>query len=140
MNNIQSMSREQRRAAAKYCAVQAKKYPAHLVEVPPEEWPHGSSITRNALWRSREYLVQEFAESTALVLVRLSISRTQIDKKGGWSQDIAWEDLQRLKGEAGYGGFDALEVYPADKDVVNVANMRHLWVMRDRVPFAWRSA
>jgi hypothetical protein len=33
---------------------------------------------------------------------------------------------------------DAVEVYPPAGDVVNVANMRHLWVLRDRLPFAWR--
>ena len=36
--------------------------------------------------------------------------------------------------------FDALELYPVNSDVVNVANLRHLWVMRDLVSFAWRGA
>ena len=29
----------------------------------------------------------------------------------------------------GCGARDAVEVYPADADVVNVANMRHLWLV-----------
>jgi len=33
---------------------------------------------------------------------------------------------------------DAIEIFPADMDVVNVANMRHLWVMAEPVEFAWR--
>jgi hypothetical protein len=138
MNHILTLPREQRRAAVKYLADQAKKYPAHLIPVPREEWPDESSIGRIRLLRSRDYLVQVFTEYYPFVVVRLSINRTQITTNGGWKQDIPWEDLQRLKSEAGYGEFDAVEVYPADKDVVNVANMRHLWVLTDKVPFAWR--
>jgi hypothetical protein len=37
----------------------------------------------------------------------------------------------------GFGAADALEVYPRDGDVVNVANIRHLWVLRDPLPWAW---
>ena len=34
-----------------------------------------------------------------------------------------------------------MECYPADRDVVNVANMRHLWLLHDLVlPFFWREA
>jgi len=138
MNNILTLPREQRRAAVKHLADQAKKYPPHLIPVPREEWPDGSTITRIELWRSREYLLQVFREQNPFVVVRLSINRTQITSNGSWKQDISWEDLQRLKGEAGYAEFDAVEVFPADKDVVNVANMRHLWVLRNKVPFAWR--
>lgn len=138
MNHIQQMPREQRRAAAKYLAKEAQKYPAHLIDVPREAWPQSGETTRIRLLRSREYLLQVFIEQNPFVVVRLSINRTQITPNGGWKQDISWEDLQRLKGEAGYGEFDAVEVFPSDKDVVNVANMRHLWVLRNKVPFAWR--
>ena len=47
-------------------------------------------------------------------------------------------DLQRLKAECGYGGHDAVEVFPHALDVINVANMRHLWVMGEPLTFAWR--
>lgn len=33
---------------------------------------------------------------------------------------------------------DAGEVFPAESDVVNVANMRHLWLLREPPPFGWR--
>lgn len=32
----------------------------------------------------------------------------------------------------------AVEIYPAERDIVNVANMRHLWVLPERLPFGWR--
>ncbi|WP_438839413.1 DUF7694 domain-containing protein [Helicobacter pylori] len=44
--------------------------------------------------------------------------------------------MQRLKNEAGYGEF---EVYPRKGDVINVANMRHLFVMAGSLEFAWRA-
>ena len=55
-----------------------------------------------------------------------------------WADGLSWEDLMALKRQCGRGDRDALEVYPADKDVVNVANMRHLWLPAEPVAFAWR--
>jgi len=136
VSHIQTMTREQRRAAAKYLEKESKRYPAHLVSVPLEDMPPSTKAI--AVWRNREYLVQVYHEKESGVVARLSINRTSLDALGGWRQDIPWEDMQRLKREAGYGGFDAVEVFPRDMDVVNVANMRHLWVLQEQLPFAWR--
>jgi hypothetical protein len=90
------------------------------------------------VWRSRNFLVQEYdLQAKYPALVRLSICRTSISGDR-WRDGISWDDLQRLKNECGYGGLDAVEIFPADNDVVNVANMRHLWVMAEPVRFAWR--
>lgn len=125
-------TREQRREMARESA----KWPAALKEIPRSEWPNLDGPQLRVL-RSREYLVQEFG-GTGPVLVRLSINITSMDG-ARWADGIAWEDLQRLKAEAGYPLHDAVEVFPSVMDVVNVANMRHLWVMRDKLPFAWRA-
>lgn len=60
-------------------------------------------------------------------------------RPGGWRvlmicrrdarDGISWDDLQWIKGAAGYRDREAVEVYPRDGDVVNVANMRHLWIL-----------
>lgn len=71
--------------------------------------------------------------------MRMSVNRTALTKDGNWDADIGWEELQRLKAEAGYGNMDAVEIYPSDKDVVNVANMRHLWILSEPLAFAWRA-
>jgi hypothetical protein len=55
-----------------------------------------------------------------------------------WADNITWDELQALKTQCGYGGHDAVEVYPPTRDVVNVANIRHLWVLAEKLPFAWR--
>ena len=117
-------------------ARESARWPAALKEIPRSEWPNLDGPQLRVL-RSREYLVQEF-DGDGPVLVRLSINITSIDG-ARWADGISWEDLQRLKAEAGYPMHDAVEVFPSVMDVVNVANMRHLWVMRDKLPFAWRA-
>lgn len=127
-------TREQRRQLERDNA----KRPTCLQEIPRSEWPpmpEGRS-TLIRVFRSRDFLVQEFAGSGP-VLVRLSINRTTL-QSGRWVDGVSWDELQSLKTEVGYGDLDALEVYPAAVDVVNVANVRHLWVMAEPVPFAWR--
>lgn len=92
-----------------------------------------------AVFRSRDFLVQIFPATESIV--RMSVNRTELRQDGRWSDEISWDELQRLKAEAGYGDLDAIEIYPPDKDVVNVANMRHLWILPDdlKLPFAWRA-
>lgn len=127
-----SVTREMRRALKRENARQ----PAFLAPVPREDWPLNQPPMLIEVWRSRDYLVQVFDEQG---IERLSVARTQVDTTNGrWLDGIAWEDLQRLKHECGRGEFNAVEIYPADKDVVNVANMRHLWVIRAPLPFGWR--
>jgi hypothetical protein len=59
---------------------------------------------------------------------------------GTWVENISWDELQRVKNEVGYSMFWAVEVFPPEKEVVNVANMRHLFINFDgSIPeFAWR--
>lgn len=117
---------------------QNAKLPRELQLVPREEWPPERQPMPSRVWRSRDFLVQEYAEP-APVLVRLSVSRTTLDPTAGrWVDRITWDELQGIKAECGYADADAVELYPRIADVVNVANMSHLWIMREPVAFAWR--
>ncbi len=131
-----TMNRTDRRAAQKHIRKESASFPVSLVEVPRSEWPNAGPVGIVKVFRSRDYLVQVF-DATTSAAFRMSVNRTQLEGRG-WGQDIPWIDLQRLKHEAGFGDFDAVEVYPRDCDVVNVANMRHLWIMTDVLAFAWR--
>jgi hypothetical protein len=115
-------------------------YPEELAEVPAASWPEGLPDQRGIrlkVWRSRQFLVQVFGEGR---VIRLSANRTEWDhKEKSWRADISWDDLQRLKNEAGYGEQCAVELYPPDSDVVNVANMRHLFLLDAPPFFMWRS-
>lgn len=131
-------TREQRREMTRLNA----KVPLLLEEIPSHDWPGFYSISTSGkhlvrLMRSRHWLVQIYANEHPLVLARLSVNRTKIDGDQ-WQEGIQWQDLMGLKAECGYAFYDAVEVFPNMLDIVNVANMRHLWVLREKLPFAWR--
>jgi len=133
--NVPQPTRAERRALQ----AENKKWPAQLRQVPREEWPPSVlPLGRRhvEVWRSRDFLVQVFSAHRGIE--RLSVCRTAHTGKS-FVDGIAWEDLQRLKSECGRGDKDAVEIFPPDKDVVNVANMRHLWVLPHQLPFGWRT-
>lgn len=118
-----------------------RKYSEHLVEISVDllqlqiKQPGMAKYPQRA-WRSNRFVVLEFAEAEGIS--RLSINRTAIDRNGDWLDGITWDELQLLKQQCGYGDLDAVEVFPADKDVQFVANMRHLFVFQKPLDFVWR--
>ena len=119
---------------------QATAWPAHLVEVSKEQWPSGTTLPLS-VWRSRHYLALLFAAPPldAVEVRRLTINRVTIGADGHWKQDIPWDDLQRCKREIGHDDWYAVEIYPRDRDLVHVANMRHLWLLAEPLGIGWFS-
>lgn len=105
--------------------------------VPQNKWPIGAASKKQFdLHLSKDFLVSHYQEENGII--RLSINRTQ--RIGDqWKDGITWDELQAIKNAVGYSGKDAVEVYPAEPDVVNVANIRHLWVMPQKIAFTWRA-
>lgn len=111
-------------------------FPAHLVPVERQQWPDEAPFGGVAIgaYRSRDFVVVVWEEPTGFT--RLSINRTHWDDETGRFKDnIGWDDLQRLKAEAGYGDIPAVELYPPDNHVVNTANIRHLFLLPSPPPF-----
>lgn len=109
--------------------------PAILKPVLREHWPMAEGDDKRiAVWLSRKYLAQVFQESNCL---RISINKTST-KGNRWDDGLTWDELQQIKHDIGYGNMLAVEIYPRDCDVVNVANMRHLWLPEFPLPFGWR--
>lgn len=137
------MSRAERRhslkQARKYLARMNARWPATLQEVPPEGWPDYENAKLVRVLRSRHFLVQVFEEGGDGSVLRMSVCRAAIKDDGNWDDELTWNELQWLKHEAGYGNQDAVELYPPDQDVVNVASMRHLWILPLPLPFGWRA-
>ena len=106
-----------------------------LTELLKEDWPDGKDNNRIKVYISKKYMVQIFKENNNLI--RLSINKTSHDGLS-WTDGIPWDELQKIKNEVGYEDFDAVEIYPKERDVVNVSNMRHLWVMPEQLSFGWR--
>ena len=128
------LTREQRRQMERENA----KRPDVLKQVPRNEWPPTAPEKLIEAWMSRFFLVQIYNEGD--IGIRLTVNRTLVDVGGGWQQDITWEQLQAIKRECGYGDRYAVEVFPRDKDVVNVANMRHLWIPPAPLNIGWTKA
>lgn len=42
---------------------------------------------------------------------------------------LDWDALQKIKSDCGFGDYQAFEVYPEKRDVVNARDLRHLWIM-----------
>lgn len=131
------VNREERRRAQRHMQSENARWPARMTEWPRHQWPSDGPRDVLSVWRSRDFLVQIYP-APAPALCRLSVNRTGLSGNS-WTEGIAWDDLQRIKLEVGYGDHDAVEVFPPEGDLVNVASMRHLWVLpAGWVPFAWR--
>ena len=88
----------------------------------------------NEVYKSSEFLVQIFNLNNEPT--RLTVNK--VKRKGNdWADGITWDQLMHIKRLLGYADKCAAEIYPPDKDIVNVANMRHLWIV-DMPDFAWK--
>lgn len=125
-----SLTRNERRILAKGNAQQ----PLTLHRLPRTEWPANPRFELVEVWRSRGFLVQICTEPNDYQ--RMSVCRTT-HNGDSWVASITWDELMTLKRECGRGEKDALEIFPADADVVNVANMRHLFLPPEPVSFKW---
>jgi len=144
--HLAGLSRAERRNALLHLERENGKWPDRLVRMSDEEMAERSSrapadFTRPVqVWRSKTLLVQVFDETGdgSAQLLRLSIARTSVDPLTmRWKDGLTWEELQAAKAAVGYGDREAVEIFPPDYAVVNVANMRHLWVLAGRMAFSW---
>ncbi len=90
-----------------------------------------------AAWKSPQFLAAIYNDKSGFN--RLTVNRTCL-KPGGsgrWEDGITWDELQQIKRLIGFGDVWAVEIYPADDELVDVANMRHLWLFPEAPPFAW---
>jgi hypothetical protein len=128
------VNRDERRAQQAAINKAAGSLPAALTAVPREQWPPPLPGSRQrlpfAVWRSRFFLVQAYDVPAGGASCRLSIRRVNAGDR------ITWDELQQIKRDVGYGDACAVEMFPPDRDVVNVANMRHLWIVT-QPPFMW---
>lgn len=126
------------REKIRYLRQQNKEFGPVMTEVPREHWDAAcwDSTNRVRVYRSNRYLAQIFAEEHGAI--RISICRTEVDERGEWRQGISWDELHMIKRECGFGDCWAVEVFPSDASLVNVANMRHLFVLPSAPVYAWK--
>lgn len=144
MNEIRQL-RDLLRAQKACLREERKKFGPQLRELLPAEWSDEMRAARDSglpsvplrAWRSRDFLVQLTNDPCGHQ--RLSFNRAEINQDGGWRDGLTWDDLMRLKAEAGFGDCWAVECYPPTAEVINVANIRHLFILKERPSFGWHS-
>jgi len=99
--------------------------------------------------KNQDYIVQVFEDQGEGIYTGTSRTRISVQRTGSNAhlrrairdnRPIGWDELQWLKLKLGYGDRWFIEIYPPESETVNVANMRHLFLVKsEEVPFAWRS-
>jgi hypothetical protein len=117
----------------KYLVKDNLKYGSEMIDVPEESWPSVRTENLKQVLRNNKFLCQIYKEENGQL--RLSVSRTMIKPDGSWEENLSWEELMEVKRKVGLGDRCAAEIYPEDKNIVNVANMRHLFILEE--PMGW---
>jgi len=134
-------NRKTRRRVQKKHIKSLNKYSDNLEPISLEDYNNQSSekLPNNLIkaYVSKKYLVQLYQEKNKPL--RISISRNTIDVAMKWHDGITWDEIQSIKNEIGFEDHDCVEVYPAQKNIVDVANMRHIWVMDELLLFSWKN-
>tara|TARA_R110000868_G_scaffold346380_2_gene607429 strand:+ start:674 stop:1078 length:405 start_codon:yes stop_codon:yes gene_type:complete len=126
---------EATRAQRRQLEIDNRAWPKALTPVPAGTLPPWRLATAPPIevWRSSAFLVMVFIDHGH---ERLTINRTSHVGQS-WAQNITWDEIHNLKAECGRGDRWAVEVYPPDREVVNVANMRHIWLLPEPPPYGW---
>lgn len=105
-----------------------------MVEVAiPKEFER-STRPPSRVWLSKHFLAMLFTFGHS---PRLTVNRCERQPGGNWKDGITWDELMSVKAACGFADAWAVEVYPPEAEVVNDANMRHLWILDGAPPFAW---
>lgn len=96
----------------------------------------GLSMPPFEVWRSRDFLVTLFDEDGH---VRVTVNRSHMPNGIDWADGITWDELQAIKHDIGRGELWAVECYPPDDAVINVSNMRHLWLLDEPPAYGWNT-
>lgn len=121
---------------------EAAKFPDHMQEIPYDEWPehiknYGGELKPIGAWRSKKFFAQIVEEPNGAI--RISINRARFNDKYDYDDGITWDELFAIKNQIGFADKDCIEIYPAAHDLVNVANIRHLFVLDTPHPYNWRA-
>lgn len=98
-------------------------------EIPKGEWPFFTAweTVPIRVWRSNDYLAVLYVQK-ADGNRRLTVNRTRRNGKD-WRDGITWDELQRIKNECLGEDVWCIENYPAQSELLNVCNQRHLFVL-----------
>lgn len=106
-----------------------------MIEVPSSQWPDinanktGSEVL--AVFKSDRFLVQVRKHGPITRLAINKVKHSIVNGRICWEDGITWDELQEIKNQCGFKDKWLIEYYPPADKVVNVANIRHLYVLDD---------
>ncbi len=108
-------------------------------EIPKDKWQKLDSKPPIKVFYNKKFLVQIIDDNGN---IRITVNRTEIqhykkDTTAQWKDGISWDDLQEIKNSLGFERTWMVEIYPPEDRVVNVANMRHLWLLDEPPKYGW---
>ena len=83
------------------------------------------------VWTNKDFLVQINKEASGIRITINKLKYKVIKGEPIWDDGISWDQIQEIKSLVGYGDKWAVECFPPDQEVVNVANMRHIWILNN---------
>ena len=133
-----NMNREQRRALEKAYRQWIATLPEELTPVSEDDStiPY-SSHPEDMLqvWRNKKFTVILWKVPAGH---KITVERNEWDSKTRRHLDnITWDELMDIKRACGFGDRNAVEFYPPDNEVINIANVRHLWLLPREMTNDW---
>ena len=89
------------------------------------------------VWTNKDFLVQINKEASGIRITINKLIYKVIKGEPIWDDGISWDQIQEIKSLVGYGDKWAVECFPPDQEVVNVANMRHIWILNNPPEYGW---
>lgn len=132
-------TRIERRLFKKHARRLAAGRPLVMTPIPTSRWNLKIRPQPIQAWESQKFLAQLYAEQhvDGQPCLRLSVNRVTVTVDGKWEDNLTWDELMQVKAECGFADFYGLEVYPRERDIVNVSNMRHLWLFGKGFQIGW---
>jgi hypothetical protein len=118
---------------------ECRKHTDEFIKIPEEQTKEIAINGKRpeACFRNRHFLAMLTMDDCGGVpYLRLTVNRTELTNDGGFKDGITWDELMAVKRGIGFADLWMTEVYPPDEDIVNVGNMRHLFLVH-QPPYAW---
>lgn len=128
------LNREQRRALAKAKRPLIASYPEKLTKVPDgdKSLPYTShAMDLREVWRSKKFTVMVWNVPAG---TKISVQRNEWNPTTRrYADGITWDEIMEIKRDIGLGESTGIEFFPADSEVINIANVRHIWFISDEI-------
>lgn len=127
-----TLNRQQRRALEKTKRALIATYPEKLTKVDENDpnmpyTSHASDLRE--VWRNKQFTVLVWRVPGG---TKMSVQRNEWDSHTRRYKDgITWDEIMEIKRAIGFGNMCGVEFFPPDDEVINIANVRHIWFIEN---------